>query len=144
MQLESDPAAAIRGMRKVLATKDCENFILQHMAEKVLSVMAPDAVDIAAAHRLAALKNEVRQQLRRELEVEALKRCGAPNSRDAARTGDELDAYERVLDAIERICLGLPGRRRFDRTVNAGNVVAFAFGGSRPDGDGSHLPPGVA
>jgi len=67
MQLDSDRPAAIRAMKKVLATHDSENVILTFMAGKVLDAVAPEAASASIASRRAHAKRDAERELRGEL-----------------------------------------------------------------------------
>jgi hypothetical protein len=144
MQLESDPPAAVRAMRKILSAQTSSNPVLLLLAEKALGAVAPDAIAVVEATRRATAKGRVAYELRSEIEAEVLERCGLPVNYDGTRTAEELEDRDRIIDAIERM-FGLSGRRRFDlkppvEVDNSDNVVTVAFG--RPDGGA--MSPGAA
>ena len=103
-QLQSDPPLAIRNMRKVLTTRDCENVALRFMAEKVLGTVSPDTINASTASRRVRAKSDAERELRREVEDELLKRCGLERYGD--RTSEEQETRWRIRDHVCRLFEG--------------------------------------
>jgi hypothetical protein len=128
MQLESDPATAVRGMRKALGSLSCSNPILLLMAEKALGTIAPEAVIDSAASRRERAKGKLEYELREEIEAELLKRCGLTYRDQHLETPDDRTSREQIMEIAWRLFKGPVSRFGRARPSEPDNVVAVDFG----------------
>jgi hypothetical protein len=140
-QLQSDPTAAIRNMRKVLTVQNCDNVILRLMAEKVLGTISPETIDASAVSRRARAKRDAEFELRHEIEAELAKRHDLAGM---LQSPDDDEVHRRIMDVAYMMVHGpksmFKAPRRSATPPGSGplnNVVTFG----KPDGD---LPPGAA